>query len=98
MAKGKWFDVAFVVWRDSSSLDPPNVWREKARAEALEPAKVLACGFVIAESSSHITIASHIGEDDEPGKEEVAGELCIPKVAVVQEKRWRVFRKDGDRK
>lgn len=73
--------AAFIEWVDSTSLGG-GIWKDKEEVERLEVGNAHACGFIIAETKEHITIASHMHDD------EVAGELAIPKSAVRKIKRF----------
>lgn len=84
-------EIALVEWVDSASLPGGSIWKEKRAAEKLRPSLGVTAGFVLAEGQDYITIAAHIGEeDDDPAGEEVSGEMAIPKVAILRIKRWKV--------
>jgi hypothetical protein len=75
--------AASIEWLDSSSLDGSS-WKDIDEVRKLELSTAYACGFVIAETKEHITIASHMHQH------EVAGEIAIPKIAIKKIKRFTV--------
>jgi len=77
--------AAFIEWVDSTSLGG-GVWHDIDDVKQLEVSPVYACGFIIAETKDHITIASHMHNH------EAAGELAIPKSAIKSIKRFTLKR------
>lgn len=77
--------AAFIEWVDSTSLGG-GIWHDIGDVQKLEVGSTYACGFIIAETKEHITIASHMH------LHEAAGEIAIPKGAIRRIKRFTLKR------
>ena len=65
-----------VTWLDSYST-VGRVWLERREAELLGTPAIHAIGFLLADKPSHITLASHMGD------EQVSGVMVIPRGCIV---------------
>ena len=71
-----------VTWVDSASRVGGG-WHTHENIEDLRPIVVKTAGFVVHETKDFITIASQVTEFA------VSGEVCIPKFAILREKKLK---------
>lgn len=79
-------DLLYIEWLDHCSHDGPH-WSSVEDVKNLRPNTCHSVGFLINEGDSFITIASHVGTDDED--DEICGDLCIIKACIVKREKLK---------
>ena len=83
--------ITMIEWVDSVSFHG-GTWRDVDDVKSLKPDPIMSVGFIQKETPSHVTIAAHVGGG------EVAGELCIPRVAITKVRHFSLKTKKSKRK
>ena len=70
-----------VEWLDHCTRDGP-AWQSMEDVKGLSPAVCYSVGYLINETDQYVTIAAHVGPDDDD--HEVGGAMCIVKSCIVR--------------
>lgn len=75
--------AAYIEWLDSHSTHLPGTWHEP-EALSNKITVIYSVGFILKESSKSVTLVSSVTEG------QVAGDITIPKVAIIKRKRIKL--------
>lgn len=77
--------LVYVEWIDSAGFAEGG-WHQRDVVDSLGPHVISSVGWIIKEEDDYIVMCSHISSDGT----NLAGEKCIPKVAIQKRKKIKL--------